>query len=47
MKNNYLIVICFVFSTILSAQQEVNPVDQKAVLSVMEAQENAWNEGNL
>ena len=47
MKNNYLIVICFVFSTILTAQQEVNPVDKKAVLSVMEAQENAWNKGDL
>lgn len=38
MKNNYLIVICFVFSTILTAQEEVNPVDMKAVLSVIEAQ---------
>lgn len=47
MKNNYLIVICFVFSTILTAQEEVNPVDMKAVLSVMEAQESAWNKGDL
>jgi len=47
MKNNYLIVICFVFSTILTAQEEVNPVDKKAVLSVMEAQESAWNKGDL
>jgi len=31
----------------LLAQKVVNPQDKKAVLDLMEAQENAWNEGDL
>ena len=47
MKRNYLIPIFFIFCTTLLAQKVVNPQDKKAVLDLMEAQENAWNEGDL
>lgn len=47
MKKHYLIPMFFIFCTTLLAQKVVNPQDKKAVLDLMEAQENAWNEGDL
>ena len=47
MKRNYFIPMFFIFCTTLLAQKVVNPQDKKAVLDLMEAQENAWNEGDL